>query len=434
MLAPFLACIGSSVIDRTPPSAPVTSLALEPVIVRASGTLVCRLAGEPHELHRAAAVDGVYALHGLLADSTYSCNVGLGEPFEVTTEPLPDWVPRPVVGGDPGSSEVGYLLAQTFWQDDEDRVGQPALVILDREGRVRWYHALGEDYEAVDASYLGDGRVLYGGNGGPVREVDLYGEPIWESWQGIHHDVEELPSGLVAGLIEAPQPDYMAFGVVVFDPNTGEETWRWESQDHLDTLPLPAEHSIYDVWHANSLQIEEVDGVVESAWINVRNRDLILRIDRDSGDVDLSIDPREWSIQKAGGEDAEWFHQPHDVQVRGHEILLYDNGWVGGYSRIMEFEFDEDSRVATGTFQWGESWYESVWGGVDELGGGHLIVARGHCTGCPTKGTGGSQLIEVDRSAHEDVWRVRFEEEGVGLYRVRPIDGCSIFSTSRYCD
>jgi len=381
----------------------------------------CTLRSDPAEVHVAPVEDGEASLHGLLADELYDCDAD-GVLFEVHTEPLPDWVPPVTLTGDPGSSRNTYALFQHFVQDPGQGLTSQALFIVDRHGHIRWYHRLPPEIGVTEATWLGDGRVLYGGRNALPAIVALTGEKLWEGTNtGLHHDIQMLPSGHVAQLLYRQYSDYLGFEVEVVDPDTSEVIWELASSE-LD-LEVPQKGS-NDVFHANAMVVEERHGELVKVWVNLKQTSQLIRIDPRERAIDLAVgQDTDWTI------DGDWWEGAHDPQIDGDRVLVYDNGTEERGTRIQEVELDEDALTARTTWTWVPGWYEPVWGGVVYLDEGHVLVTRGHCRSCTE--TGQSGLIEVSPEG-EIVWQVELEPLA-GMYRAQALDGCDIFHNQYYC-
>lgn len=386
--------------------------------------LLCTLRSDPREVHRAQLDDdGRSTMHGLLADELYDCDAE-GLIFEVDTLPLPDWVPEVTTFGDPDESVGAYTLFQHFVQEPGQGLTQQALLIVDREGEIRWYHRLTHDVGVTDASYLGDGVVLHGGRNGSPGMVDLSGSQLW-TWDitGQHHDIEMLPSGHVAALVYEQHSDYLGFGVKIVDPNTDEVVYEI-ADDELD-LRLPSDaDSSRDAFHANALSVEERGDELIRIWVNLAHTSRLIRIEPRERVIDLEVgDGSDWTIT------GDWWEAPHDPQFDGDRVLFYDNGNADRGTRIQEVLLEEEDLQAATTWTWTPGWFEPVWGGVARLGEDRVLVTRGHCLTCTDEGQ--STLYEVDREGRV-VWRLELDVNS-GLYRAQPIEGCDIFQNSRFC-
>ncbi len=394
-------------------------------------SISCALESDRREVHTAqAGDDGLYTLHGLLADEVYEC-IGGAQEFEIETEPLPDWVPYTYVSGDPEAADSDYVLFNHFLNSPNGGLTNQALLVTDRDGRVRWAHKIEAEYGVADVSLVEGQRVLFAGRGGQPRLIDLSGETLWE-WDisHAHHDVEMLPSGQIATLVYVDYDDHVGFGIRVVDPETGEDTFRLRS-DELD-LEVP-DDSDPDAFHANALVVEERHGDLVRLWVNLRETSQLIRIHPRTLEIDLELGPdSDWSLEKAGGAEVSWWNGPHDPVVGDGKVLVYDNGTPESGTRIIELELDEDGQTAVASWSWSGGWYENIWGGVRRTSGDNLLVARGHCTYCEKAEEGESTIFEIDPD-RETVWRLHLHPLS-GLYRAEPIDGCALFANRRYCD
>ncbi len=386
--------------------------------------LSCTLRADEREVHEGVVnEDGEYRLHGLLAEEVYDCSAG-DVLFEVETEPLPEWIPPITLSGDPELSSGAYTLFSHFVQEPGTGHTEQVLLIVDREGQVRWYHRLPPEIGVTDASYTPDGQVLYGGRNGSPAIVSLSGEKLW-TWDivGQHHDIEMLPSGRVAALVYVQYSDYLGFGVKVVDPETDE--LEYFIQDSELELELPDEvEDDRDLFHANALHVEERHGELVRLWVNLQHTSQLIRIQPRDRVIDLDVGPdSEWTM------DGDWWEGPHDPKFSGDRVLFFDNGNAERGTRIQEVLFDEDDLQAVTSWTWSPGWFEEVWGGVAYLPDDHVLVVRGHCRTCTSEGQ--SALIEVDRQGGV-VWQLEFEELS-GLYRAQPLGGCDIFLNRLYC-
>ncbi|MCP4916683.1 MAG: hypothetical protein GY913_07140 [Proteobacteria bacterium] len=428
MLSFLLACHPptSTPSDVTPEDAPVTTVVVEAGTL--SSDLVCHLPGDPEEDHHITAdAEGNWSIEGLLADETYVCTSGL-ERFHVTTDPLPAHIPETLVTADDPTSE--YRLFGHFYQDPENQrsVRDHTILIVDAEGRVRWYHELEDQATVVDANWH-DGLVAISGGVNPPSAVNLAGETVWEiPARDSHHDLDVLSNGQVAVLVGVPAPDVFGYGVEIYEVGKSKPVWTAYSED----MNLEPSLQAYDAWHANAMQVDEVDGRLEGIWVNLRAANQLVRIDPGLRDIVQVVD-HEWRFVDESGGIARPFDHAHDPHIDGDEVIFYDNGTNGEPSRIVSFELDSGSETAIQTFEWLEAdWSESIWGSVDPRPDGRLLVGRGHCIDCNGAGDGPSQLVEVDPDSGDVLWRLELEELS-GVYRARGIDGCDIFSNRRYC-
>lgn len=441
--------------------------------------VVCALAEGGGDAHRVAGGPD-FVVRALLADATYACvataDGATSNTAEVTPPPLPDTLPLPsvVVPGDPAT--VGLHLVNL------GRLGDPAadeyfvdewLVVLDADGRPRWRREGAGGGGDIDATWLPEGAVLYGGDRGassiPPTVRDLDGDLLFQapddaatafeepgSW---HHDagvsadgasvwalaVERIPDA------ERPEIDWEGFVVKRVDRATGETTWAWSaSEDGVAGGLAPGSAANRQPHHANAVQdVEEADGT--KLYVSLRNPSRVLKVDVATGAVDWSLGQGgDFVLLDADGAPAAddlWFYGQHDVKRVGDLLVVYDNGLYraqhGGtaYSRALVLELDEDARTARIVTSWrdvrdGEDWYSPAWGGLDLHPDGALDLALGHWWWLSPDAPFRSALARLvpDGAGGADVaWRVEFDEPEIGLYRADRVDGCAAFGIEEYC-
>ncbi len=421
--------------------------------------LCCAHQTEPQEQHwvssEVASTEHLLSLQGLLADTNYECRAevtqeGSTRQLEATfsTGSLPDWVRLPELSGDPERSWGAYTLLNHFVNGKD--VDEQKLLIFDRHGRVRWYLDLQDNITNVDASYLGDGTVLYGGGyGAPPRVIDLFNNVLFQGAAPVdgvnhHHDTEMLPSGRIAALFttrdQLDEEEWTGFGVEVIEVPSGEIVWSYASQTAVDAGELaPGEG---DPWHANALQIIEEDGVLKDVYVNLRDINVLVRIDPETERHTSVLGPGgDYELLDADGDpadEADWFYWPHSPEVAGDRVLFYDNRNprpTTETSRAVEFTLDEEAQTAQVSWEWTErNFREQAWGDVDALPSGDVLVTIAHCEACELSDTQGrSAVVEVERETGDVLWRLTWPEATDGLYRADRIDGCALFANARYC-
>ena len=417
--------------------------------------LSCTLDSDSREVHQissAQAVQHELHLHGLLADEDYTCSLislDLSEEFLVRTAEQGERIPETVVAEHDESRRTGaYTLVSHL-----EKTADPnflKLLILDPEGRVRWFHFMSPGHSGdLDSQYLGNGRIFFGAAQG-IRPtiVTLSGMTEWRgtgpSTEGSpHHHVEYLDDGDVLMLSTLPNTDEFGdfTGFAVEKVHLYEDTVRWtfDSQVAVDAGQLGRLDDLGDPWHPNGLVlVEDDDG--EGVLVSLYQNRQIVRVDPESNEVLWQMgEYGDFTLLDSAGEpldSSNWFRSPHAPELNGDRLLLYDNGTPSDGSRIVELELDQANRIARETWSWKEEgWHQPIWGDVDDLGNGHLLITRGHCQGC-----GGvdpdsrSEIVEVDRETGEVVWRVSFPHADDGLYRSERIDGCALFENARYCE
>jgi len=426
----------------------------EPGAVR----LCCTHQSDPAQAHVVWSPQGtehLLTLEGLLASANYECDddvtLATGEQrvsATLSTDALPDWIRLPELTGDPALSEGGYTLVNHFLNGKA--VDEQKLLIFDREGRIRWYHTVRDDITAVDATYVGDGNVLYGGGfGGPPTLVDMALHQVFQGAQptiGVshHHDVEMLPSGRIAGLVttrnQGDGAEFTGFGVEIIDVPSGELVWSYDSQIAIDAGELTEGSN--DPWHANALQVIEENGVLQDVYVNLRDLNHLVRIDPESKRITSVLGPGgDFALVDGRGDPApsdQWFDFPHAPEVRGDRVLFYDNrnnAPASDTSRAVELTLDRGAATAQVSWEWTErDFREQAWGDVDTLSTGDVLVTIAHCDHCQISDDASrSAVVEVDRDSTEVLWRLTWPEAADGIYRADRIPGCEVFANAAYC-
>jgi hypothetical protein len=238
-------------------------------------------------------------------------------------------------------------------------------------------------------------------------------EVVWRLKMDVHHDVAVLPDGSFYAIIRGAEL-YRGLivrfpSIVQFSPE-GEELDRWYTYDHLDeimktfdrrafldtildsmqaageaiefTEPVPGRveantlkdgRVLYDYFHLNTLTILPPTPLGEhdprfregNLLICFRNVNQIAILDRDTK-----------AILWVWGEGMlQWPHDP--TMVENGNILVFDNGVLRGYSRVLELS------PVTGTVEWEyvadppADFYTYEKGSAQRLANGNTLICEG---------------------------------------------------------
>jgi len=363
----------------------------------------------------AAGVESEILILGLRADREYSVRVmaagasgsWTSETTLLTTEPLPTgWPSCEVAVGEPAEFDADEVICTNGWLEGEV---EPMIFCVDRAGEPVWWlkHPGGE--RLLELRALSDGSYAASGDSGSfIAFFDAAGRKtgeystIWfegktrfvHEWIDVHDVIEitEGPwTGAVAFLTDSSD-DYQGEerwgnGVIVFDPRTEEVLWDWAAHgEHGDQQPIDPSldydrHGLYvevglHQWlHGNALLHGVDDDDRQFFWLSLRAQDWIIKVDVDTdavlwrfgyeGDFQLvddldaaepaPLDPERWMFQQ---------HAPEWQSRDGSRarFLVFDNGVVrphgldpDAYSRVVEFELDEEAMRATIPFEYGSS-------------------------------------------------------------------------------
>jgi hypothetical protein len=233
--------------------------------------------------------------------------------------------------------------------------------------------------------------------------------------QYYHHDADLLADGSILALVftlrhdDATDRDILGDGVVVFDYETGEESWFIDLFDYydyqLDYCPVCIETNLfglaYDWTHGNALWFDEEHSHV---YISVRNLDRILVVEYPSGDVVREI-----------GDGGETFAHAHDpAYLDDGSILLFDNGLHrpsgAQYSRALQFRENGSELEVLWEYRETPDFFSANMGDVERLPSGDTIVTDGF----------NGRIVQVEPDGSK-VWELQISPEGLAIYKSRRI-------------
>jgi len=331
----------------------------------------------------------------------------------------------------------GYTLFCESYEDPSLAAdGKGKIYLIDMEGNVvhRWY------VETALQSFcrlLPDGNLLYPTRDrsdikvAGIRELDSDSNVVWYYHCRVDHDYQVLQNG---NLLIHTITDYMwpelgpqlkRHPYMLEITRDGELLWEWQGEEHLGELeelltPEGWEHlqerargkyAFY--WaHSNTLQVIPPNATYEkekaaggpirfkpgNIVFSYRSVDIIGVIDRETGEILWAWGPGELDGQ----------HKPH--MLENGNILIFDNGTLRGYSRVIqlnplteeiEWEYTADPK---------EEFHSGFISGAQRLPNGNTLICEG----------GKHHLFEVTPDK-EVVWDFVFpwhEEGGLrSIYR-----------------
>ena len=226
-------------------------------------------ADEGHRWTEPAASRHSVFVAGLLAETRYSCTLtaGVGEAvLELTTDALPASIPALSV--EASGTPFGQWTLFNTWRAGGGRDREHTLLIVDAQGRVRWYHVLDEAPQAgLQVIPRGDDLLYAGGMGVFPTQRSLDGTLQWiadpaDSGSYYHHDVRDLGDGVLALTHTTNQANGVSWdGFALEDHGTdGTIRWTWSSQQAVDAGVLPAlVAGDADLYHANAISPDGVE-------------------------------------------------------------------------------------------------------------------------------------------------------------------------------
>ena len=420
-------------------------------------TMSCVLVSEPaeeHVLFGSNAASYEFKLFGILAEEDYNCSLSAGgnEVWSdvVRSNPIPfiGQLPEIVLTG----TSWGHYTLFNHWQvGNQNGTKVHRLLILDPEGRLRWYWPLLDASSGgIEGKWQGGAIVVGGGRSITPKLLTLSGDVIAEAPPPLgagsnpeyHHDVGYVePSTLVGISSHWHDVDGLSaegFTINAFDTTTNDVLFSWDSDQGYPDGGLVAPSAGNDPWHANAIQwVDDADGA--GLIVSMKRVNTVMRVDRLTGDIAWSLGAgRDFRLIDINGDplgDEERFYDQHGPELLGNRIVLYDNGTSRGgpnFTRVVEYELDTVAMTATKLWHYTEEgWYEPVYGDADRLPNGNVMVASGNCTGCVANSP--SFIAEIDPSVPEVVWRMQFTDTQDGMYRAQRLDGCDLFANRLYC-
>ena len=362
-----------------------------------------------------------------------------------TTGTLPEGLPVATqTVADTSGAQNGWTLVNVMPAIDRGFVGtEPGIMVAyDMQGQPVWYFVNGttpDERGDVSLRVLANHNLVLGPSSGePPKEVDLAGNVVWQgppsTPSGSAEDPATAPLTHYAGKLD--NGNYVVFrslanadgvtGALVQELSPGNEVvWSWNLFDHKQ----PPADAPKDWCHPNSLTVDLENDVF---YLSCRYQG-IFKVKR-SGDQavlwelggeqggDFAFDPSEAVI----------FDQ-HDPEIHADgTILVFDNHYgrggapEGTTSRVIEFELDESTLVATPTFEfpgayagvddwYRSSWLTSYWGDADRLANGNVLVCAGQrVTSEPTR------VFEIRPSDGAVVWQITLPL-GAGSYQAERV-------------
>lgn len=447
-------------LTLTPNDNPVTAVQVGLLLdTAATASVTCTATGDGTDEHRlealAATTEHSWTLHGLLASETYSCTaqadgLDLAGRTAVTTGTLPADL---VEGAVTTSSTLAMTGAYTLYNHKGFCDGEQThrLVMVDPEGRVRWYwDGLDSDFGVgVVSDYLGEGQVISAGGTGESagpRVSNLDGDLLYETpsdWGIVfHHYAERLSSGHLLSVAKADDENaagdtWEGTHLIEHDPETDAIVREWRTQQAVDA----GEYEVFDVGATgDNLNTNWVSSDAAGDWyLSLCGAQQLAKLDPDSGDVIWVMGPNlGWALVDDTGaalDATDWPQCQHGAEVLDvNRVLVYDNGRDRLEARAAEFVIDPDTHVVTRTWVWTEpDWYEQAWGDVDQLTDDRVLIGIGHCSCCTPSSDNVTRILEVDRPSGEVVWRMELPADDSVLYQASRIDGCDVFNNTRFC-
>ena len=351
--------------------------------------------------------------------------------------------PVQLVTNEKDSVQPGFLL---MVQNTTNNWKQyPVMFMVDTDGFIVWYYEHDSPGGALlcDPKYNEKTKTVFAGIQKDLSmaqipfeegiEIDLEGNLVWKSPAiashsysengGWHHQYSLLDDDTVL-FIQAQFQGMMLTDRIVNVDRNYNELLNWGYLDSPDYFGLPDCADSTTDWcdwtHTNAVMMYKNNGEI---YLNS------LRL----GFYKMDMNTKQilWKFSKDGDfimlseHDFPWTDSTHSPEFRDSSrktLLFFDNGMnERPYSRVIEYEIDEEAKTAEITFEYdgirdNRGWYaETGWGDADYLDNGNILVAKGWVD--PPEN---SSVFEITRDGRV-VWELNsYQDENfmVEIYKV----------------
>ena len=347
---------------------------------------------------------------------------------------LPESFNRPhLVTNDSEYVQPGFLMFSQQYSPDSENM-EPIIFMVDTEGFIVWYYwhdSFGTAY-LDDCDYIERTNTVFTGVHKYLNmqeipavegiEIDLEGNIIWKSPEiagsyysetGWHHDYKLLDDDSIL-FLQSEYPDlYVVSDKIRNVDRDYNELWSWrylDSPDYFSTVECSNPDNTWCDWtHTNSVMMFRKDNTVyfNSLWLgffkmDMNTKEIVWKFGKDGDFTMLSEHQFPWPDST---------HDPKFADKSRKRILFFDNGLTERfYSRIIEYEIDEETMTADITFEYdgidsGRSWFAPGWGDADYLENGNILVTKGWIEGDQQN----SSVFEITRDGRV-VWELYTEQ------------------------
>lgn len=298
--------------------------------------------------------------------------------------------------------------------------------LMDMDGRIVHRWRAPEKYERCEYfELLDDGGIALICVAQAMVRLDADSKVVWEVAFLAHHDVQRLPDGGFLVPSSPPAPRAYRERQVGFDhllriSSAGKVVGRWRVWDHLADLqarhePLPLDagelHPLVnqklDYYHLNAVQVlpdtplgRRDPRFRAGHWlVSLRNANLIVVVDPETGSIVWSWGPREIELQ----------HMPR--MLDSGMVLIFDNRSSGDFSRVIELDPESEQIIWEYRGDPPESFFTKWRGSSQRLPNGNTLIGQ----------SGDGRIFEVTPEGEIvwEYWSTDFHKDGrKGIYRM----------------
>ncbi|MFW9913564.1 MAG: aryl-sulfate sulfotransferase [Candidatus Thorarchaeota archaeon] len=306
-----------------------------------------------------------------------------------------------------GSYTPGYTLFPcieiiiTNESMETGAMGTGKVLILDDQGNI--VNQLDDSMHSVH-KFINSTAVMMGGSEGWMEIWDFVSDTrVTLPVPAGHHELDYNPITKTFMVLETATSGEMWDGLpVIYDTISeynweGDLLWEWDARAHYpfnSTIYTTIGHNYtfrgYADWmHANSFVWDKVENTI---WLNVRNQDTLLKIDKDSGEIIWQAGRNgNFTVLDINGAEVDTiFNYPHSLEwIGSNRYVMFDNGLFNpdiptsmtrngtGISGFIEFEIDEENQILREVWSWyatNSTYYFSESGGdADRLPDGNTL-------------------------------------------------------------
>ena len=279
-------------------------------------------------------------------------------------------------------------------------MGAGKVLIVDDQGKIV---NQSDDSQNSVHKFINSTAVMMGGSDGWMETWDFVSDTrVTLPVPAGHHELDYNPITNTFMVLRTATNGTWAGQPIIYDTICeynwdGDLLWEWDARVHLlfnSTLYTTICNNYtfrgYTDWmHANSFAWDKAENTI---WLNVRNQDTILKIDKDTKEIIWRAGRNgNFTILDMNGTEVDsiW-HYPHSLEwVGGNRYILFDNGLFNpdvpssmtrngtGISGIVGFEIDEENQILREVRSWhstNSSYYFSESGGdADRLPDGNTL-------------------------------------------------------------
>jgi hypothetical protein len=292
---------------------------------------------------------------------------------------------------------------------------EPRVYLMDMEGNMvhTWSRPEDDIWVWDHALMRPNGDVIVINKFRELLQLRWDSEIVWRREMDLHHDVAFLPDGSFYAIVrgaELHRDLIVQFPVIVHVSPEGQEIERWYAYRHLEemkqafdtrffldtildsvlasggkiefTRPVPGRveantlkdgRILFDYFHLNTLTVLPPNPLGEQD-PRFRAGNLLICF-RNVNQVAV-LDHETWETSWVWGEgDLQWPHHP--TMVGGGNILVFDNGVLRGFSRVVEVDPLTDKIVWEYVADPPESFYTYEKGSAQRLPNGNTLICDG---------------------------------------------------------